>query len=178
VNKLVLLHGMNKSPNDVWYPWLGAKAREADMAYEAPMLTIGVTPVLSEWLEAITQAQPDGSTVLVGHSRGGMAILRWLEQASDDAKVGRVILVAANRGDSPDKASGDFFYAGDYDFAKIKQHCSDFVVFHSRDDQWVPFEAGEHNAEALGAQFVTFDNYGHFGAEMRELPELLEQVLR
>lgn len=36
--------------------------------------------------------------------------------------------------------SNGFYTESGYDFGKIKKHCDDFVVFHSEDDQWVPFQ--------------------------------------
>lgn len=177
VASVVFVHGKDRSPSDIWYPWFGDQVRAAGMTFKAPSLTTGSTPVLAEWLAGIDATEPDEHTVLVGHSRGGMAVLRWLEQAPKGVKVAKVILLATNRGDDPDKAGGDFFYAGDYNFKKIKQHCDDFVVFHSRDDEWVPFEAGEHNAEGLGAKFVVFDRKGHLGSTLATFPELVQEII-
>lgn len=85
-------------------------------------------PVLNEWLKIIDDLKPDKNTVLVGHSRGGMAILRWLEQAPPELKIKKVVLVAANNPNFPDQVMGDF-YGSQYDFEKIKQHCDSFFSF-------------------------------------------------
>lgn len=175
--KVVLMHGKDKTAQDIWYPWLGGQAEKAGLQYVAPKLTTVEVPELSEWLAGLDAAKPDENTVLVGHSRGGMAILRWLERLPAGRRVGKVVLVAANAAHQPDKAGGDFFSDEDYDFKKIRQHCSQFVVIHSKDDPWVPFTAGEHNAHGLGAQFVAYEDKAHFGGHMKDAPEILEHIL-
>ena len=97
------MHGKNVTPRDKWYPWLGKQVEAAGLAYEAPELTTNDKPKIEDWTGQLGATKPDASTVLVGHSRGGIAILRWLEQAPADIRVGRVVLVATNRGDKPDR---------------------------------------------------------------------------
>ncbi len=64
-----------------------------------------------------------------------------------------------------------------YDFEKIKQHCTDFVVFHSIDDHRAPFEAGEENTKGLDDTFHQFEGKRHFGVASGPLPELVKEVL-
>lgn len=93
----------------------------------------------------------------------------------------KVVLIATNSGNSAKRNKTEnnqgFFTETGYDFKKIKSHCDNFVVFHSRDDQWVPFEAEEENAQGLNAKFLKFDNKRHFGAEIDKIPELLNEVI-
>ena len=96
--------------------------------------------------------------------------------------VNRVVLVAANSAEIEDEAMGDFYY-GPYNFGKIRQTCDDFVLMHSKDDRWVPYEAGLQNQVGLKGKLVTFEDKGHFGtlndgSLLIEFPELLEEILR
>jgi len=181
--KIVLAHGKNTDPNQKWYPWFEKEVKKLGYEYVAPVLPKADDPVMSEWLSEIDKTAPDEDTILVGHSRGGVAVLRWLEQQPPEKHVKKVILVATNSGRLKDKAihteSNYGFYTEEgYDFKKIKTHCNDFVVLHSKDDQWVPFSAGEINAEGLSAKFLQFDDRGHFGKGVDEVPELLEVVVK
>jgi leucyl-tRNA synthetase/8-oxo-dGTP pyrophosphatase MutT (NUDIX family)/predicted alpha/beta hydrolase family esterase/ASC-1-like (ASCH) protein len=178
LKRVVLMHGKNETPAGKWYPWFGERVKAAGLDYIAPELGVEDVPKLADWTVKLEDTKPDESTILIGHSRGGMAILRWLEQAPAAVKVGRVVLVAANDGAQPDKAGGDFFYGKDYDFAKIKSHCSDFVVVHSRDDKWVPFEAGEKIAAGLGVELSAFDGKNHFGKDTPQVPEIAALALQ
>jgi predicted alpha/beta hydrolase family esterase len=57
---------------------------------------------MTEWLAELDKVTPGDDTVLVGHSGGGVAVLRWLEEQPKDFKVKKVILVATNSGDIAD----------------------------------------------------------------------------
>ena len=174
-NKIILMHGKDTDPDSKWYPWLKQATESRGFNVEIPSLPKADNPVLAEWIDYLDKNKPNDDTVLIGHSRGGVAILRWLERLTDDRKVKKVILVATNRGDQEDKES-DFYTDGEYNFDQIKKHCDDFVVLHSQDDEWVPFEAGEHNAKMLGAKFLQFEDRGHFGKKISDIPELLDEI--
>ncbi len=149
----------------------------------SPSLPNADDPEISEWTDELEKAKPDENSILIGHSRGGVAILRWLEKQTDDLRVNKVILVATNSGETKKRNKTEknrgFFTENGYDFKKIKKHCDNFIVLHSKDDKWVPFEAGEENTKGLGAKFLKFNNKGHFGnqLEKQEIQELLEEII-
>lgn len=177
--RAILLHGLNANPDEKWYPWFAKETQQRGIRCEIPALPDGSDPRLSAWLAEIDKLKPDENTILIGHSRGGVALLRWLETQPKSRKVKKVILIATNSGFAqkmpfPDESNHGFYTKEGYDFTRIKQHCDDFVVFHSKDDQWVPYEHGQENAEGLDARLVTFERYGHFGKDTLAMPELLE----
>lgn len=179
--KVILMHGKDVGPSDKWYPWFADTVRGLGFEYHAPVLPKSDNPYIDEWKQCLTGLRPDESTVLVGHSRGGVAVLRWLEDQPANVKVRKVILIAANSGFTDKMAiksetNRGFYTKQGYDFAKIKQHCNNFVILHSKDDQWVPYEAGQENATSLNAKLMTFDNKGHFGKGVDTIPELIEEI--
>lgn len=183
MNKIVLMHGKDTNPAGKWYPWLGNEAKKVGYEYVAPVLPNSADPVIDEWTAELDKIDIDSETVLLGHSRGGVAILRWLEDQPAHVRVGRVVLVATNSGLIADRyiieeTNHGFYTNKGYDFEKIKSHCDEFVVLHSRDDEWVPFEAGVKNAEGLHAEFITFDDKGHFGKLTPEVPEVLKVCIK
>lgn len=110
-----------------------------------------------------------------------MAILRWLEKQPANQKVKKVILMATNSGLESNRTiksetNYGFYTEKGYDFEKIKNHCDNFVVMHSKDDPWVPFEQGVENTKGLNAKFLEFDHYKHFGTGLNKIPELLKEV--
>jgi len=180
--KVVLMHGKDSSPADKWYPWFTSELKKRGIEATAPVLPHAADPVMDEWLAELDKTTPDAETVLVGHSRGGVAVLRWLEKQPEDFKVKKVLLIATNSGDVadrhiPSETNYGFYTEDGYDFEKIKTHCDEFVVFHSTDDEWVPFSNGEKIAAGLDAKFLTFENKGHFGRSVSEFPELIEEIV-
>ena len=98
-------------------------------------------------------------------------------------EIEKVILVGANSGHSEkmNKTENNkgFYSKEGFDFNKIKNHCNNFVVLHSTDDEWVPFSAGEENAKGLAAKFLRFEDMGHFGIKVpgQKIPELSDEIL-
>lgn len=136
--KVVLIHGKDADPSMKWYPWLKREVEKKGIEFIAPRLPHADDPRLDEWLKEINKSQPDEHTILVGHSRGGLAILRWLEDLPKNRKVKKVILVAANNpsicGKNKTKSTNGFYEKGALVFEEIKKHCDNFVVIHSKDD--------------------------------------------
>jgi predicted alpha/beta hydrolase family esterase len=53
-------------------------------------------PKIQEWIKVIEDFNPKEDDVIVGHSRGGVAVLRYLEQARIDLKVKKILLIATS----------------------------------------------------------------------------------
>lgn len=180
--KVILMHGKDTNPTDKWYPWFKKELQKNNIEVEVPALPSPQNPSLKEWLFELAKLQPNKNTVLVGHSRGGVAILRYLERLPANAEIKKVILLGTNSGDAkymarPQETNKGFYTEEGYDFDKIKSHCNDFVVFHSQDDHIVPFNHGEENAKGLNAKFITFTDKRHFGVNEGIVPGLLEEIL-
>lgn len=179
--KVILMHGKDTNPGDKWYPWFREQMELKNIEAHIPELPNSSDPELAAWLSVLEDLHPDENTILLGHSRGGVAVLRYLERLPENAKVKKVILLAANSGLAknlamPTESNFGFYTQEGYDFEKIKSHCSDFVVFHSEDDKWVPFGHGKENAEGLNAKFITFKDKGHFGKNDGIVPGLVEEI--
>ncbi|NND65271.1 MAG: hypothetical protein HKM24_04815 [Gammaproteobacteria bacterium] len=179
--KVILMHGKDTDPTQKWYPWFINSLKERGIDIKAPVLPKADDPICDEWIAKLKETNPEENSILVGHSRGGVAILRWLEMLPSDMRVRKVILVATNSPRLKDKArlsenDGGFYTDAGCDFEAIKVHCDDFVVLHSKDDQWVPYSHGEYNAGCLDAKFISFDDKGHFGHGVDDIPDLLAEI--
>ena len=179
---IILIHGKDTNPSQKWYPWLKEVVEKEGISFAAPTLPKPEDPVLSEWLDEINKLEPNENSILIGHSRGGVAILRWLERQPEGKKIKKVILVAANNPgveNKQNKNTHGFYEEGPYKYDMIKKHCDKFIVLHSTDDEWVPFTSGEENVRGLSAKFYKFDDKGHFANKLpkKEIPEVLNEII-
>ncbi len=70
------------------------------------------------------------------------------------------------------------FFEKPFNFSKIRNSCKNFVIIHSDNDKIVPIKHAHILRENLGAKLV-LEHKGHFtGTESRELPVVLEEILR
>lgn len=120
--------------------------------------------------------------VLVGHSSGAQAALRYAERF----KVSGVVLVSAtytDLGDAHERASGyypqkrsDGGESNPYQFVEMQTNCKNWHQFHSDDDPFIPL----HEAEQIRRGLRLTDTYymlpgrSHF---FQYSPEVLDVVL-
>ena len=74
------MHGKNTNPNEKWYPWLKEQMNKNNIQFIAPILPNANDPEINEWVNELEKTNPNQNSILIGHSRGGVAILRWLEK--------------------------------------------------------------------------------------------------
>src|SRR5205085_912422 len=124
------------------------------------------------WLPFIEQKMESEDCILIGHSSGAVAILRYLETH----KVGGAVIVAAcytDLGDEKEKASG--YYSEAWHWDKIRKNAGWIVQFASTSDPFIPIAEPRFIHEKIHSEYHEMD-CGHFGppAEMKEFPELID----
>src|SRR5215470_16485399 len=140
-------------------------------AYElrAPLMPAPDEPRYAAWA-AHLDAVAGGATLLVGHSLGGSVLVKWLcETARRDALAGLFLVATPFWGtDMPDWALRG-------DFAARLPPIARLFLYHSRDDDGVPFRHLARYARALPRATVReLDGYGHLFD--RPFPELVADI--
>ena len=131
------MHGKSATPESKWYPWFRSEMIAQGHEYVAPILPHPENPTLSEWVSDLDECEPNEETIIVGHSRGGVAALRYLEVAPVETKIRALILIATNRSEVKeriklDEENNGFYTDGDYDFEKILSHYKLFRITFNR----------------------------------------------
>lgn len=124
--------------------------------------------------------------ILVGHSSGAQAALRYAELY----KVHGIVLVSAtysDLGDAHERASRYYpqkSSSGDgvvsdknpYLFEKMKKNCKQWHQFHSDDDPFIPLHEAEKIRDGLGLSntYYMLPGRSHF---FEYAPELLKVIL-
>lgn len=185
MKKAIVVHRWEGSPEADWYPWL--KKQLEDKGFEASVLKMPnpEAPVIEEWAGCLKSnvGEVDENTILIGHSVGCQTILRYLEQADNKVKVGKVILVApwlnlVNLSGPEEEEIAKPWLEMSIDFQKVKDRSDEIIAWFSDDDPWVPISDAELFEHSLGAKTYIEKNKGHFTEEdkVTELPELLKEL--
>lgn len=157
--RVLIIHGFESNSKEHWF--LEEKERFEKLGYEVSVPDMPNTfhPKKEEWLKVVEDFKPDENSVLIGHSLGGTAILRYLEKA--DRTVEKCIFIATPIRKLGNKETENFFEP-DFDWEKIKNSAERFTVLNQTRDSWVPIQHGEDLAKKLGVNLILIEGNDHF----------------
>lgn len=113
----------------------------------------------------------DGEVILIGHSLGGMFLVKYLEQNDFPKKIKQLHLVAPPHNLTKDIA--DFFLPDSLE--NVSKQAEDITLYFSKDDPTVPFSEMENYKKQLPeASLVVFEDRGHF--KQSEFSELILNI--
>ncbi|GKZ00608.1 putative hydrolase rbbp9 [Mayamaea pseudoterrestris] len=125
------------------------------------------------------------NVILVGHSSGAQAVLRYAEEYTCAAAV----LVAAtytDLGDAGERASGYYPQAkgkleeNPYLFEMMKKNCAVWHQFHSDDDPFIPLAEAERIRSGLGLMdehYHMLPGRSHFFEPFVELMDVIQSIV-
>lgn len=179
--KIIIIPGNGGSDieTDHWYSWLRDELRQLGFEVIAENMPDPVIAKKSIWLPHIKNSfKADENTIIIGHSSGGVAALRYLEES----KLLGAIVVGVNHTDlgyEEEKESG--YYDTPWQWEKIKANSQWIVQFCSQDDPYIPVKEPRHIHEQLDSEYHEYTDRGHFGSEHKsdtQMPELIEVLKR
>jgi predicted alpha/beta hydrolase family esterase len=166
------------SPSNAhWLPWLQQQLLLNGVHAQTPEILEPYLSKYENWAREIERCGADSETVLVGHSFGGGAILRWISE-NRDVKAGKIILVAPFL-----DPHGEVRPAFDFEIdpAAVSRTISGITVFHSDDDKPYIQDSVKLIKEKLkDFKYVEFQGHRHFtlkSMKTHEFPELLKECL-
>ena len=169
--RILVLHGWNSGPNEGWFPLVKKYFEPAGYEVVSPDLPGNYFPEYDGWLKAIEDFAPDGNSILIGHSLGGVAILKYLEKAEVPVKQ---IVLAATPIDSMDFPQIASFFNSSFHWDKIKQNAHKINLINEADDPLVPVEHGHRLAEKLDGELTVLPGGMHlFVLDMKVLEKII-----
>ncbi len=176
MKKVFLIHGFEGRPNGGWRPWLMGELEKMDIYACALPMPYPDTPILSEWLNEINihiKENPNDEIYLVGHSLGGTAILRYIENNNCSNIKGAVIVSSPCNKNDNEKI--EEFLKEKFNWSLIKNKISKITVIHGDDDPLVPVSDAEEIAKELNGELILIPKGKHLngGAGFTKLPEIL-----
>lgn len=125
------------------------------------------------WFKRIIPLLND-NLIFIGHSLGGIFLVKYLSENDISKKIKAVILVAAPFDDENSEESLVEFKLPS-SLSKFVEQSGKIYLIHSKDDSVVPFEQLAKYKQALpSAKTLILDNRGHFKQET--FPEIIELI--
>nr|XP_055074439.1 serine hydrolase RBBP9 [Misgurnus anguillicaudatus] len=156
-----------------WYGWVKKRINEIlDMSCVLKNMPDPVTARESIWLPFMEkELKCDDETVIIGHSSGAAAAMRYAETH----KVFALILVGAytsDLGDENERESG--YFNRPWEWEKIRSNVKYILQFGSTDDPFLPWEEQQEVANGLKTDLHKYDDRGHF--QNTTFPELINAI--
>lgn len=173
--KIILIHGNGGTTVDqFWYSYVKNALEQQGFTVIARTFPDNVLARSSQWLPFLEHSlKADEHTVLIGHSSGALAAMRYAEQH----KILGSVLVATcwtHLDVETEKTSG--YFDAPWQWDKIKNNQKWSMVFASQDDPYIPIEEQQLVAGKLDSEYHEYDDRGHFMEH--EFEELVAAVLR
>lgn len=178
--KIIIIPGNGDShiDSDHWYGWLRDELRSRGYDVIAEDMPDPVVAHANIWLPHIEKVfHADEDTIIIGHSSGGVAALRYLETH----KLRGVIVIGINYTDlgyEDEKESG--YYIEPWDWENIKNNAGWIVQFASTDDPFIKIEEPRFIHDQLDSEYHELSDRGHFMLAHNQInntfPEIVEII--
>jgi predicted alpha/beta hydrolase family esterase len=151
------------------------KALGANYQVSYPIMPDPENPAYESWKSVVSEAiaATDDGVVLVGHSLGGSVLLKYLSEERCTTHIGGLCIIAAPYWGVPEWQVDE--YTLSCDFAVKLPRIPRIFLYHSRNDEVVPFRHMELYGEELRwATIRAYENQGHLFTS--GLPELVRDI--
>lgn len=181
MKKVYVVHGWGGGPStEGWFGWLKRELTKRNIKIYFLEMPNTNSPKIKEWVSFLNNnvKDVDEKTYFIGHSIGCQAIMRYLEQLSQNIKIAGCVFIAGffnlpNLETEEEKKIAKPWLETSINFKKIKDHTRNFLTIFSKDDPDVPVSDSELFKKNLNAKIVLKENEEHFN-ETQEIPEILD----
>lgn len=162
-------------PSDIWYPYVKEALEKEGFEVIAKEFPDSVLAREKYWIPYLEELKADENTILIGHSSGAIAAMRYAE----NHKILGSILVGTYHTDlgiENEKISG--YFDRPWNWEAIKKNQKWIAVFASLDDPWIPIEEPRFLNKMLNPDYFEYQDQGHFGQDLDKttFPELVDYI--
>lgn len=175
--KAILIPGNGGgSPQDNWFPYVEQELTKLGITVTNVSFPDAVLAREIYWIPFLEKLGADEQTILIGHSSGAIAAMRFAETH----KILGSVLVGtydSDLGDEGEKQSGYFNRPWNWDAMRNNQQW--VIQFASTDDPFIPIKHAHVVRDNLKTDYHEFSDQGHFGHGNQpklEFPELIEAL--
>lgn len=180
--KIIIIPGNGNChiETDNWYAWVRDELRGRGYEVVAHDMPDPEAAHAHIWLPYIEhELQADANCIVIGHSSGAVATLRYLETH----QLAGAILIGAcytDLGEESERESG--YYTAPWQWEKIKANVGWIAQFLSLDDPFIPLAESHYIHEQLGTELHELNGRGHFmtdqSSDNKTFPEIIEVIER
>jgi uncharacterized protein len=173
--KAILIHGNGGgTAGDIWLPYLERELTAIGLNVINRTFPDNVKARARYWLPFLEQLGAGEDTILVGHSSGAVAAMRYAET---HRLLGSILVGVCHTdlGDGGEAASG--YYRASWQWDQIRLNQQWIGIYQSTDDPLIPVTEARFVAAQLRCSYFEFTDRGHF-TDSREFPEVVQFVRR
>ena len=174
-SKVILIHGNGGgTAGDIWLPYLERELTAVGLTVINRTFPDNVKARARFWLPFLEQLGAGEDTILIGHSSGAVAAMRYAET---HRLLGSVLVGVCHTdlGDGGEAASG--YYRAPWQWEQIRRNQQWIAIYQSADDPLIPVAEARFVAARLQCSYFEFTDRGHF-TDSREFPEVVQFVRR
>ena len=182
--KIIIIPGYHGAGEDIlsgkhqiWFAWLKKELEKLEIEVIAKDYPDAYLCRAENWLPFIKKLGGDENSILIGHSTGAIAAMRFAEE---NRILGSVLVGSyyTDLGDPEENESG--YFDNPWQWEKIKNNQKWVIQFHSTDDPWISNEEAHMVNKMLDTELHEYHDRGHFGGDKKylEFPELLDALKR
>lgn len=176
--KIIFIHGNGGGDiNDPegWFPYLKKEFEKLGLEVMSQNFPDPVKARRKYWIPFLEKLGTDENTILIGHSSGAVAAMRYAE---NHQILGSVLVAACftDLGMESEKISG--YYDDPWDWKAIKKNQHWIIQFHSTDDPFIPISEARFVHEKLNSEYYEYTDQEHFGYPnpKLEFPEIVKLI--
>src|SRR3989344_1149369 len=163
------------TPKDNWFPYLKTGLEKLGITVIDKDFPDNQLAREKYWLPFLKKLGADKNTILIGHSSGAAAAMRFAEKNKilGSALVG---IYYTDLKDEGEIKSG--YFNRPWEWKSIKKNQEWILQFNSTNDPWIPIEEARFIHEKLNTRYFEFTDQGHFGGDYfkETFPELLKAI--
>jgi uncharacterized protein len=173
--KAILIHGNGGcTAGDIWLPWLERELTALGIEVINQTFPDNIKARAAFWLPHLESLGADQNTILIGHSSGAVAAMRYAES---HRLLGSILVGVCHTdlGDGFEAASG--YYDAPWHWDAIRDNQKWIAIYSSTDDPHIPIAEARFVAAQLRCSFFEFIDRGHF-TDRRQFPEVVDFLRR
>ncbi len=168
-------NGGSHIDTDHWYSWVRNELRELGYKVTAHDMPDPIVAHAGIWLPHMeAELYRDPNCIIIGHSSGGVAALRYLESH----RLIGAIVVGVNHTDLDDETERESgYYSSPWQWSKIKVNAGWIVQFASTDDPYIPISEPRFIHEQLHTEYHELHDRGHFMVDNNPINNTFPEIV-